>query len=177
MREHQLELADVFRQHGEAFRNRWLGTISAQQQKALRDIGACRTAVLGTEFLFWHTRATWKRQGRYHVKRPISPHQAGPKEAEAQYEHNVARNARVNARAGCCDLKRFAEFHHYQPRTDRPWLLAKRSMGLYRNRKEIPREKKSQLLARRQLSSRMRRKSGVNIGRASHFLETVATSC
>jgi hypothetical protein len=47
MREHRLELADVFRQHGEAFLSRWGRTISAQQQKALRDIGACRTAALG----------------------------------------------------------------------------------------------------------------------------------
>lgn len=47
MREHRLEVADVFRQHGEAFRKRWAYTLSAQQRKALRDIGACRTAALG----------------------------------------------------------------------------------------------------------------------------------
>lgn len=47
MREHRLEIADVFRQHGEAFRKRWGHTLSPQQRKALRDIGACRTAALG----------------------------------------------------------------------------------------------------------------------------------
>ena len=47
MREHRLEVADVFRQHGEAFRKRWGYTLSPQQRKALRDIGACRTAALG----------------------------------------------------------------------------------------------------------------------------------
>jgi hypothetical protein len=47
VREHRLEVADVFRQHGEAFRKRWAHTLSPQQRKALRDIGACRTAALG----------------------------------------------------------------------------------------------------------------------------------
>ena len=47
MREHRLEVADVFRQYGEAFLKRWGHTISPQQRKALRDIGACRTAALG----------------------------------------------------------------------------------------------------------------------------------
>ena len=47
MREHRLEVADVFRQHGEAFRKRWGHTLSPQQRKALRDIGVCRTAALG----------------------------------------------------------------------------------------------------------------------------------
>jgi hypothetical protein len=45
--EHRLEVADVFRQHGEAFLKRWGHTVSPQQRKALRDIGACRTAALG----------------------------------------------------------------------------------------------------------------------------------
>jgi hypothetical protein len=36
-----LELADVFRQYGEAFLKRWGHTVSSQQRKALRDIGAC----------------------------------------------------------------------------------------------------------------------------------------
>ena len=46
MREHRLEVADVFREYGEAFLKRWGHTVSPQQRKALRDIGACRTAVL-----------------------------------------------------------------------------------------------------------------------------------
>jgi Putative transposase/Transposase zinc-binding domain len=45
--EHRLEVADVFRQYGEAFLKRWGHTVSSQQRKALRDIGACRTAALG----------------------------------------------------------------------------------------------------------------------------------
>jgi hypothetical protein len=40
-------VADVFRQYGEAFLKRWGHTVSSQQRKALRDIGACRTAALG----------------------------------------------------------------------------------------------------------------------------------
>ncbi len=47
MREHRLEVADVFRQHGEAFLKRWGHTLSPQQRRALRDIGACRMAALG----------------------------------------------------------------------------------------------------------------------------------
>src|ERR1035441_4826404 len=46
MSEHRLEVADVFRQYGEAFLKRWGHTVSPQQRKALRDIGACRTAAL-----------------------------------------------------------------------------------------------------------------------------------
>jgi len=45
--EHRLEVADVFRQYGEEFLKRWGHTVSPQQRKALRDIGACRTATLG----------------------------------------------------------------------------------------------------------------------------------
>jgi hypothetical protein len=45
--EHRLEVADVFRQHGEEFLKRWGHTVSPQQRKALRDIAACRTATLG----------------------------------------------------------------------------------------------------------------------------------
>jgi hypothetical protein len=45
--EHRLEAADVFRKYGEAFLKRWGHTVSSQQRKALRDIGACRTAALG----------------------------------------------------------------------------------------------------------------------------------
>jgi Putative transposase/Transposase zinc-binding domain len=42
-----LEVADVIRQHGEAFLDRYGGVLSATQRKALRDLAACRTAVLG----------------------------------------------------------------------------------------------------------------------------------
>jgi hypothetical protein len=45
--EHRLEVADVIRQYGEEFLKRWGYTVSPQQRKALRDIGACRTASLG----------------------------------------------------------------------------------------------------------------------------------
>ena len=47
MREHRLELADVFHAYEEKFLSRWRRTVSPQQQKALRDIGLCRTAALG----------------------------------------------------------------------------------------------------------------------------------
>jgi hypothetical protein len=47
MSEHRLEVADVFRQYGEAFLKRWGHTVSPRQRKALRDIGACRTAAQG----------------------------------------------------------------------------------------------------------------------------------
>jgi Putative transposase/Transposase zinc-binding domain len=45
----RLEVADVFRQHGQEFLNRWGNMLSPQQRKAFRDIGACRTATLGTQ--------------------------------------------------------------------------------------------------------------------------------
>jgi hypothetical protein len=45
--EHRLEVADVFRQHGEEFLKRWGNTVSPHQRKALRHIGVCRTAALG----------------------------------------------------------------------------------------------------------------------------------
>jgi len=45
--EHRLEVADIFRQHGEEFLNQWGHTVSPQQRKALRDIAICRTATLG----------------------------------------------------------------------------------------------------------------------------------
>lgn len=48
MTEHRLEVADVFRQHGQEFLERWGDGLSPQQRKAFRDIGACRTAALGT---------------------------------------------------------------------------------------------------------------------------------
>ncbi len=42
-----LEVADVVRQHGEAFLARYGATLSGTQQRALRDIATCRTALLG----------------------------------------------------------------------------------------------------------------------------------
>ena len=47
MTAHRLEVADVFREHGQEFLERWGHAISAPQRKALRDIVACRTAALG----------------------------------------------------------------------------------------------------------------------------------
>ena len=47
MRTTRLEVADVFRQYGRAFLDRWGDVLSSQQRKAFRDIGACRTAALG----------------------------------------------------------------------------------------------------------------------------------
>jgi hypothetical protein len=43
-----LEVADVFRRHGQEFLDRWGNILSRQQLKAFRDIVACRTAALGT---------------------------------------------------------------------------------------------------------------------------------
>jgi hypothetical protein len=42
-----LEVADVIRAYGDAFLDRYGGVLSATQRKALRDLAACRTAVLG----------------------------------------------------------------------------------------------------------------------------------
>jgi hypothetical protein len=47
VKEHRLEVADVFREHGEEFLAQWGHTVSPQQRKALHDIVACRTAALG----------------------------------------------------------------------------------------------------------------------------------
>ena len=47
MREHRLEVADVFHAHQQEFLERWGQVVSRQQRKALRDIGLCRTAALG----------------------------------------------------------------------------------------------------------------------------------
>jgi hypothetical protein len=47
MKEHRLELADIFRTHQEDFLARWNPVLSRQQKRALRDIRDCRTAVLG----------------------------------------------------------------------------------------------------------------------------------
>jgi hypothetical protein len=49
--EHRLEVADVFRQHGQEFLDRWGDVLSRQQRKVFRDIRACRTAELGTHVL------------------------------------------------------------------------------------------------------------------------------
>jgi Putative transposase/Transposase zinc-binding domain len=42
-----VEVADVIRQHGEAFLSRHGGYLTAVQKKALRDLARCRTAALG----------------------------------------------------------------------------------------------------------------------------------
>ena len=42
-----LEVADVIRQYGDAFLDQYGGVLSDAQRKALRDLAACRTAVLG----------------------------------------------------------------------------------------------------------------------------------
>jgi hypothetical protein len=43
----RLEVADVFRDHGEDFLDRYGDTLSPERRRALRDIAACRTAALG----------------------------------------------------------------------------------------------------------------------------------
>ncbi len=45
---HRLEVADIFHAHQNQFLQRWGHVVSDQQRKALRDIGRCRTAALGT---------------------------------------------------------------------------------------------------------------------------------
>jgi Putative transposase/Transposase zinc-binding domain len=47
MKDHRLELADIFRTHQQDFLARWNHVLSRQQRRALRDIRDCRTAVLG----------------------------------------------------------------------------------------------------------------------------------
>jgi Putative transposase/Transposase zinc-binding domain len=47
MREHRLEVADVFHAHENEFLQCWGHALSDQQRKVLRDIGRCRTAALG----------------------------------------------------------------------------------------------------------------------------------
>ncbi len=47
MSEHRLEVADVFRTHGDEFLARWGHVLSRPQRKAFDDIRACRTAALG----------------------------------------------------------------------------------------------------------------------------------
>jgi ribosomal protein L32 len=43
----RLEVGDVFREHGDAFLQRYGAMLSPEQRRALRDIAACRTAALG----------------------------------------------------------------------------------------------------------------------------------
>jgi hypothetical protein len=43
----QLEVADVFREHGDAFLDQHGNTLSREQRRVLHDIAACRTAELG----------------------------------------------------------------------------------------------------------------------------------
>ena len=45
---HRLEVADVIHAHQNQFLQRWGHVVWDQQRKALRDIGRCRTAALGT---------------------------------------------------------------------------------------------------------------------------------
>jgi hypothetical protein len=47
MKEHRLDLADIFRTHQKDFLARWSHVLSRQQRKALRAIRDCRTAALG----------------------------------------------------------------------------------------------------------------------------------
>jgi hypothetical protein len=47
VREHRLEVADVFRQHEQEFLRRWGHRLNASQRRAFRDIRACRTTTLG----------------------------------------------------------------------------------------------------------------------------------
>jgi hypothetical protein len=42
-----LEVAEVFRNHGDVFLDRYGDTLSSEQRRALRNIAACRTAALG----------------------------------------------------------------------------------------------------------------------------------
>jgi Putative transposase/Transposase zinc-binding domain len=47
MTQHRLEVADVFRDYGDAFLDRYSDTLSTERRRALRDIVVCRTAALG----------------------------------------------------------------------------------------------------------------------------------
>ena len=44
---HKLEVAEVFRDYGDAFLDRYGNTLSSEQHRALSDIAVCRTAALG----------------------------------------------------------------------------------------------------------------------------------
>jgi len=43
----RLEVAEVFREYGEAYLDRYSDTLSTEQRRALHDVAACRTAALG----------------------------------------------------------------------------------------------------------------------------------
>jgi hypothetical protein len=43
----KLELADIFRRHGEAWRAANAGHVSRQQQRVMKAVETCRTAALG----------------------------------------------------------------------------------------------------------------------------------
>jgi hypothetical protein len=47
MTRHRLEVADIFREQGDAFLDRYGETLSPEQRRALHEIAACRTAALG----------------------------------------------------------------------------------------------------------------------------------
>jgi hypothetical protein len=47
MNQPRLEVAEVVRDYGDAFLDRYGGTLLPEQRRALRDIAACRTAALG----------------------------------------------------------------------------------------------------------------------------------
>ena len=51
MNDQRLEVADVFRQHGQGFLDRWGHVLSPQQRRVFHDIAACRTAALGAHVL------------------------------------------------------------------------------------------------------------------------------
>ena len=44
----QLEVAEVFRQHGETFLERYGGVLSSEQRRVLKEIAVCRTAAMGS---------------------------------------------------------------------------------------------------------------------------------
>jgi hypothetical protein len=46
----RLEVAEVVRDYGDAFLDRYGDTLSCEQRRALRDIAACRTAALGRTY-------------------------------------------------------------------------------------------------------------------------------
>jgi aminoglycoside phosphotransferase family enzyme len=47
MTQPRIEVADVFRQHGDAFLERYGDATSHEQRRVLRDVAICRTAALG----------------------------------------------------------------------------------------------------------------------------------
>ncbi len=59
-----LELADIVRRHGEAFLASQGAALTQAQRKALRDVGACRTAALGGQL--WQCSACGQQHAVYH---------------------------------------------------------------------------------------------------------------